>query len=733
MPGGATSVGPFNLDRRRGLRAAVAARAVHGELVIFTSNVNGLSAAANMALQLQKLGLPQHLVLADERQTCTAAHARWNWLGCGWSGGLPGFEEKYAAGWGGETARLWSLWSAKWVLLARLVELRVNVLALDTDMMLIADPYPLLHTPPISHFKLVIVPEGSRVNLGFIYARGKSVQPAGGVMSVLWDVVRRLRLFTEDWPLLGRTGSKTSTAGLWDQGLFTDAICSAVSGEIVYPYTFLQSPRTGVWKVIGWPPAALTVANISDLHTVPWYDARHANHERIADIARASKRMGVRWRAPRPSQFLPPGNHPQRLEWSAQQHPLLWTALRALDPIAQLRRRSESAVTPGWLDARLRPRGGLWPRLGSGDGDGLAGGGHDGSVEAMLATPDWLYCLVGRWAITAGWPSLAPRAVCAVVHLVETRSQFGAWSSFKAARPFVMRALGHWHLPEPPPTPMEPRMPELRGGGPATIRLAWSEWAATGRAQGIGALLNALHRLSIFAALSGRTPVIPRVPCTSKWILTNRFGRAGLADDYILQVPNASHSIAAAAAAEASDGYDGASVECHLSMGGRQCMLPMVLPAWARPHDAAIAFLGNHSPEAAPALAVDGGLSIVGSSSGGGGGGGQGGAAGGCGRQLTADLDALRDAFVAARSAAMVEMRSSLLPNDGTGAPGSLECREPDSFDESLLLLEERARLRVLRSACPAFFGSQRNLHLLHRRRGLFETDRRGRALKHDG
>jgi hypothetical protein len=42
-----------------------------------------------MALQLQKLGLPQHLVLADERQTCTAAHARWNWLGCGWSGGLP--------------------------------------------------------------------------------------------------------------------------------------------------------------------------------------------------------------------------------------------------------------------------------------------------------------------------------------------------------------------------------------------------------------------------------------------------------------------------------------------------------------------------------------------------------------------------------------------------------------------------------------------------------------------
>ena len=29
--------------------------------------------------------------------------------------------------------------------------------------------------------------------------------------------VRRLRLFTEDWPLLSRNGHKTSTAGLWDQ------------------------------------------------------------------------------------------------------------------------------------------------------------------------------------------------------------------------------------------------------------------------------------------------------------------------------------------------------------------------------------------------------------------------------------------------------------------------------------------------------------------------------------
>ena len=120
------------------------------------------------------------MVLADARGTCAEGHRRWAWLGCGWSSGLPGFEERYARGLGGETAKLWSLWSAKWLLVARLVELRVNVLALDTDMLLQADPYVLLHAAPIARYNMVIVPEGSRVNLGFLYVRGQRCSPAGG-------------------------------------------------------------------------------------------------------------------------------------------------------------------------------------------------------------------------------------------------------------------------------------------------------------------------------------------------------------------------------------------------------------------------------------------------------------------------------------------------------------------------------------------------------------------------
>ena len=88
---------PFDLDSRTGLRSAVRAVAVENELVLFTSNKPGLVAAANLALQLRKVGIEQHLVLAEARDTCTAGHRAWPWLRCGWSRGLPGFEGSFTS------------------------------------------------------------------------------------------------------------------------------------------------------------------------------------------------------------------------------------------------------------------------------------------------------------------------------------------------------------------------------------------------------------------------------------------------------------------------------------------------------------------------------------------------------------------------------------------------------------------------------------------------------------
>ena len=93
--------------------------------------------------------------------------------------------------------------------------------------------------------------------------------------------VRRLRLFTEDWPLLDRRGRGTSTYGLWDQGLFTDAIVSAMAGRLIYPYTYLQSPLTGIWKAIGWPPPNASVASLSKQHCASPQQSRSGCRTRL--------------------------------------------------------------------------------------------------------------------------------------------------------------------------------------------------------------------------------------------------------------------------------------------------------------------------------------------------------------------------------------------------------------------------------------------------------------------
>ena len=46
-------------------------------------------------------------------------------------------------------------------------------------MMLLADPYALLHTEPVRRFAFIIVPEGSRVNLGLLYVRGAEADARG--------------------------------------------------------------------------------------------------------------------------------------------------------------------------------------------------------------------------------------------------------------------------------------------------------------------------------------------------------------------------------------------------------------------------------------------------------------------------------------------------------------------------------------------------------------------------
>ena len=84
---------------------------------------------------------------------------------------------------------------------------------MDSDILVLADPYRLLLSPPLSQFALILPPEGERVNVGYLYARGAgsassdggatqdqppSSDDNGALHSLLWDVVRRLQHAVRD-------------------------------------------------------------------------------------------------------------------------------------------------------------------------------------------------------------------------------------------------------------------------------------------------------------------------------------------------------------------------------------------------------------------------------------------------------------------------------------------------------------------------------------------------------
>ena len=687
----------LNLDERAGVQAA-AALAINRELIVTTSDWNGIGSAINLAKQLERFSLNKRLLLvADKQRTCKRTHAVWPWLACGYSAGIPGFERYASTG----VVEMWSLWSAKWLVLARLVELELNVMMMDSDMLVLSDPYGLLHSPPLDRFTLLLPPEGARVNVGYVYARGANAK-GGGLASMLWDVVRRLRLFLEQTTLRDRRGAP-SVQGLWDQGIFSDAIISAVVGEYSYAFTWLHSPASFAsggsggangssvdGGGLGWPPAGFTNSNATALLARLWH---HPDSERIL----SSRPAGL---FPTLSQ-----NHPQRRGWSASV-PLLWNRLYPLNPtigIAPDRLAARPDLQPGWL-ARAPWMDRDWTAVPSRERASTSGAdaGEVDLVDLVAAAPDWLHCTSGHWMMTAGWLS-ADRPVCAILHLVECRSQFAhyaALDTLKANRPYVMRAYGHWHahiadahLAEAERT-RPPNASSVRA-----VRLSSRLIERTAGASGVGVLLSALQLLGVLAALTGRVPIVPSVPCSSKWFKRHHMTPNGIADDYVLQLPPTVGAPAGAAAQPA----------CHLAIGGATCALPHVLPAWQRlptvPGQRGSAV--SSQPEQLPATKLP--LRVAWSPN------------------EWASVQELRIRAFRLRDVAVLEVDADdVLAPISAGADRMADrfrCGVPMALavNADALGHEEARRLRQLRRSCPAFFAppgsKRRQLGWLHRRR----------------
>ena len=306
----------MDLDTRAG-RTTAAHHASEGDrrqLVLLTTNgaAASVAQAAGVAWQLHGLGLGQlTLVLVDSNATCTQLGTAWRRVGllaggadvpgCGWSAAFVGRLEKYY-GRRSRPTRLWALWSAKWLLMLRLARAPprgcgLDVLALDNDVMVLADPLALLGSPPLRSYSLVVAPEAARVNLGVVFVRGESEAQNGSVtggVAVLHELVRRLRYFLAGGEqVLTNARGQAALQALWDQGLFVDSMLSVVRGRRVYPYSYLQASSSRAWRLLGWPPSSMGRRQIEVGGMVRWRlrlgcKARHRGTSRHSHASAAS-------------------------------------------------------------------------------------------------------------------------------------------------------------------------------------------------------------------------------------------------------------------------------------------------------------------------------------------------------------------------------------------------------------------------------------------------------------
>jgi hypothetical protein len=224
-------------------------------------------------------------------------------------------------------------------------------------------------------------------------------------------------------------------------------------------------------------------------------------------------------------------------------------------------------------------------------------------LDRVVSAPDWLYCTEPRWAVLSGWAAVRPPP-CAVLHLVQLRLRFGG-DAKKADRPYVTRALGHWHHPE---ADADGSRGEAGGGDDAAVRpgetsgagdvvraveLAPEVLECAAKDATTDTLRSSLRLLFAAAVVLRRAPVVPRVPCGSRWIRRDAAaaGAEHVADERVLKR-------ASAAVAQAGGAGAAPPVECHLAIGGRECDAPTVVPAWElRPGEQAVEHLQLDLPQ----------------------------------------------------------------------------------------------------------------------------------------
>ena len=378
---GARTLGPYygDLEGPGELERAVRLVSSEGELVLLHGNEFRLRMLVNLVAELNSHGLYNALLLGFTSALCDGLRVR-GAIGCAHSSYMyTGALAVRAQAWG--LRPNYRAWLQKFHYMRRFLEMRVNVLALDSDVILLANPYPPLRGAfgDVSFVTAFDTKGGfANVNVGIVSLQNASV--GGPVHELFIEFERRV------WAGLlltppEREGQRQNKATqlFWDQNLFNKVLLSALAGRPLH----LPDGSTDAWDK----------AHSKEL----WQLGRPTSWNTSSPQERAPSPLAVR----RPW-------YPRRAEYR-------WWQLTAAAAIAG----ATAGVVPGAAD-------------------GTAADGSAQSERLMLAPP-WLISadnsLGHRYK---HWLYSSAPAPCALLHFV-------CVATHEASRILPMRLFGHWH------------------------------------------------------------------------------------------------------------------------------------------------------------------------------------------------------------------------------------------------------------------------------------------------
>ena len=506
-------VGDFfgDLSDVNAVARAAQQRAYRGEVLLILISPPFADTGFSFVGNLQRhLGFEHYLTLAATEADCTALRRDWlrlqtgSPLACGWSSEVTG--NPAWARWGIHEYHKYVLWTSRWLVAAQLCDLGVNVLVTDVDGAMLADVYPLLHSAPLVHYDVVItdVGPGKGVNCGFVYLRG------GGALAAPAESARCTRAAHSNM------SSPCRPAAAW----LASAVYERIQRCLMLPHILYRRkpgrpvrPQTQVlWEAHVWNDVLLSVQHDRSIYS--WAESKLVPSERIrfrqqlngsAELSAAPLSSDVR-------------TDPKRLVREA-------TTRTFTSPYELPNEAFADQVGRRYLQNRsLQTMDLCAPLVYS------IGGGRCLRSGRLVMAPPWLVSQGSPQLLS--WSLATPRP-SAHVHLVNMwRCAFTDWCYSRSVRMWWLRANGLYDEQLEHAKPREDRVTETT----KTLALHPAAVKALARSGEFIRLHHALHHLMTVAALIGRRPLIPELPCTfyrtanARWLskkpgsTTNRHG-----------------------------------------------------------------------------------------------------------------------------------------------------------------------------------------------------------------